>query len=85
MCCHHRVAPCLLACFLAAELGMTHVVVPTTPGVLSALGGLVADRGNNRIQVFDAEGNYLAQWKQFGKPSGLYIDARDTLYVGDGM
>jgi streptogramin lyase len=46
---------------------------------------LVADRGNNRIQVFDAEGNYLAQWKQFGKPSGLYIDARDTLYVGDGM
>jgi len=46
---------------------------------------LVADRGNNRIQIFDAEGNYLTQWKQFGKPSGLYIDAKDRLYVGDGM
>ncbi|MSP94214.1 MAG: hypothetical protein EXR00_03005 [Alphaproteobacteria bacterium] len=45
----------------------------------------VADRGNNRIQIFDAEGNFLAQWKQFGKPSGVYIDANDRMYVGDGM
>ena len=45
----------------------------------------VADRGNNRIQVLDAEGNFIAQWKQFGKPSGIYIDARDRIYVGDGM
>lgn len=45
----------------------------------------VADRGNNRIQVLDAEGNFVAQWKQFGKPSGIYIDARDRIYVGDGM
>ena len=37
----------MLACFLAAELGMTHVVVPTTPGVLSALGGL--DRKSTRL------------------------------------
>ena len=33
----------MLACFLARELGMAHVVVPPTPGVLSALGGLIAD------------------------------------------
>ena len=33
----------MLACFLARELGMTHVVIPPTPGVLSALGGLIAD------------------------------------------
>lgn len=33
----------MMACFLAKELGMAHVVVPTTPGVLSALGGLIAD------------------------------------------
>ena len=45
----------------------------------------VADRGNNRIQVLDTEGNVVAQWKQFGKPSGIYIDARDRIYVGDGM
>jgi N-methylhydantoinase A len=41
----------MLACFLAAELGMTHVVVPTTPGVLSALGGLVADVKNDFIRT----------------------------------
>ena len=39
----------MLACFLARELGMTHVVVPPTPGVLSALGGLIADIKNDFI------------------------------------
>jgi N-methylhydantoinase A len=33
----------MMACFLAREIGMCNVVVPTTPGVLSALGGLIAD------------------------------------------
>jgi sugar lactone lactonase YvrE len=46
----------------------------------------VADRGKNlRIQIFDAEGNYLAEWKHLGRPSGLYIDAKDNLYVGDTL
>lgn len=44
---------------------------------------LVADRVNNRIQVFDAGGKFLAQWTQFGRPSGLAIGANDTLYVTD--
>ncbi len=39
----------MLACFLARELGMTNVVVPPTPGVLSALGGLIADIKNDFI------------------------------------
>ena len=39
----------MLACFLARELGMSHVVVPPTPGVLSALGGLIADVKNDFI------------------------------------
>ena len=43
----------------------------------------VADRGNSRIQIFDADGKYIAEWKQFGRPSGIYIDANDTLYVVD--
>ena len=43
----------------------------------------VADRGNNRIQVFDQEGAFLEQWKQFGRPSGIYIDKHDVLYVTD--
>jgi N-methylhydantoinase A len=39
----------MMACFLARELGMTQVVVPPTPGVLSALGGLIADIKNDFI------------------------------------
>ena len=41
----------MMGCFLAAELGMTHVVVPTAPGVLSALGGLIADIKNDFIKT----------------------------------
>src|SRR2546425_642939 len=44
----------------------------------------VGDRQNNRIQIFDQDGKFIAQWFQFGRPSGLYIDKKtDTLYVAD--
>jgi sugar lactone lactonase YvrE len=43
----------------------------------------VADRGNNRIQILDLEGRFLAEWRQFGRPSGLFITKDDTLYVAD--
>jgi hypothetical protein len=43
----------------------------------------VADRDNKRIQIFDAQGNYLAEWKQFGDPTSVFIDARDNLYVSE--
>ena len=43
----------------------------------------VADRGNNRIQIFDQDGKYLAEWKQFSRPSGIYIDKNDVIYVAD--
>src|SRR5205823_2521800 len=43
----------------------------------------VGDRGNNRIQIFDQDGKFLEEWKQFGRPSGVFIDANDTLYVAD--
>jgi len=43
----------------------------------------VADRGNNRIQIFDQEGNFISQWTQFGKPSGLCFDENDNIYVAD--
>lgn len=42
----------------------------------------VADRQNNRIQVFDQDGNVIAVWKQFGQPSSVYVDKRDNIYVG---
>ncbi|HEX3376383.1 MAG TPA: peptidyl-alpha-hydroxyglycine alpha-amidating lyase family protein [Candidatus Acidoferrales bacterium] len=43
----------------------------------------VADRGNNRVQIFDQDGKFLEEWKQFGRPSGVYIDKHDILYVAD--
>src|SRR2546425_11503142 len=43
----------------------------------------VGDRGNNRIQILDQDGKYLAEWKQFSRPSGIYIDKQDTIYVTD--
>ena len=42
----------------------------------------VADRQNNRIQVFDQDGNLITAWKQFGQPSSVYIDKQDNIYVG---
>ena len=33
----------------------------------------VADRANNRIQIFSAEGTFLKQWTNFGTPWGLFI------------
>ncbi|RVT92210.1 hydantoinase/oxoprolinase family protein [Rhodovarius crocodyli] len=41
----------MLACFLARELNMASVVVPPAPGVLSAMGGLIADLRNDFIRI----------------------------------
>ncbi len=42
----------------------------------------VADRKNDRIQVFDQEGKFIAAWKQFGQPSSVSVGKDDTIYVG---
>jgi sugar lactone lactonase YvrE len=42
----------------------------------------VADRGNHRIQILDLDGNYLAEWKQFGRPSGIALRG-GLVYVAD--
>jgi sugar lactone lactonase YvrE len=43
----------------------------------------VGDRTNNRVVIYDQEGKFIAAWKQFGRPSGVFIDKSDTLYVAD--
>ena len=43
----------------------------------------VADRNNNRIQVFDQDGKFIEELKQFSRPSGVFIDKKDVLYVAD--
>jgi streptogramin lyase len=45
----------------------------------------VADLQNKRIQIFDQEGRYLTEWKQFGMPGGIFIDENDVLYVSDSL
>ena len=45
----------------------------------------VADRKNNRIQVFDQNGNFIAAWTQFGQPSSVFVGKDDTIYVGAGF
>jgi sugar lactone lactonase YvrE len=45
----------------------------------------VADRSNSRVQIFDQDGKFLDQWKQFGRPSGIYIDRNDTMIVADSQ
>lgn len=43
----------------------------------------IGDRYNNRIQIWDQDGNFLAAWTQFGRPSGIFIDQNDLIYVAD--
>ncbi len=43
----------------------------------------MGDRANARLQIFTQDGEHIATWTQFGRPSGLYIDANDVLYSAD--
>ena len=45
----------------------------------------VADRGNSRVQIFDRDGNFIAAWKQFCRPSAVYVSSGDVLYVSDSQ
>ena len=36
-----------------------------------------------RSAFFDQDGKFLGAWKQFGRPSGIFIDKNDMLYVSD--
>ena len=62
------------------EMDTPHSIAMDSKGRL-----FVADRGNSRIQIFGQDGHFIAEWKQFGRPSGLYIDKKDHLYVVDSQ
>jgi DNA-binding beta-propeller fold protein YncE len=44
----------------------------------------VGDRENRRMQVFDADGKFLTQWKHVGSPWGIYITEDESLFMCDG-
>ena len=58
------------------EFAMPHALSMDSQGRL-----FVADRGNLRIQIFDQQGQFLEQWKQYGRPSGVTVTADDTILV----
>jgi sugar lactone lactonase YvrE len=60
------------------EFSSPHVIAMDSRGRL-----FVGDRNNNRIQIFDQEGNFLDLWHQFGRPSGIVITPDDRIYVAD--
>jgi sugar lactone lactonase YvrE len=61
-----------------ADLEVPHALAIDSKGRL-----YVGDRWNNRVQVYTPMGKLLKSWTQFGRPSGLYIDANDILYSAD--
>ena len=60
------------------EFDVPHALAVDSRGRL-----FVADRNNNRIQIFSQDGVFLDEWTQFGRPSGIAITKNDTIYVAD--
>ncbi len=41
----------------------------------------VADRENNRLQIFSPDGAFLTQWPDLARPCDIFIDADEVVYV----
>lgn len=62
------------------EFNLVHDVVVDSRGRV-----YVADRTNERVQVFDEEGKFLAKWTGIGAPWGLAYSPREqAIYMCDG-
>jgi len=60
------------------EIDIPHALAMDSRGRL-----FLGDRQNNRIQIFDQDGKFIDQWSQFSRPSGVFIDKNDMIYVAD--
>ncbi|MBP2198219.1 hydantoinase/oxoprolinase family protein [Pantoea cypripedii] len=69
----------MMGCFLARELNMKGVIVPPTPGVLSALGGLVADIRNDFIRTLYSDLDATLADKLATEAEALSLRARGWL------
>jgi DNA-binding beta-propeller fold protein YncE len=61
------------------EFDLVHAIVLDAKGHV-----YVADRENDRIQVFDADGRFLEQWRGIGAPYGLFLQGGQRMLVTDG-
>jgi sugar lactone lactonase YvrE len=64
----------------AGELDTPHGIALDSAGRI-----YIADRANNRIQIFEPDGKFVAEWNQFGRPSDVAIDKNDMIYVADSQ
>ena len=60
------------------QMAQPHALAMDSQGRL-----FLADRTNNRINIYDQNCTFLEEWKQFGRPSGIAIDRNDMMYVVD--
>jgi DNA-binding beta-propeller fold protein YncE len=63
---------------------------PASLAIDSSGNVLVADEGNNRIQMFNSNGTFISEWGtpgtgdgQFEEPTGIAIDSLGNVYVID--
>ena len=64
----------------AGEFDLPHAIAIDGDGRV-----LVVDRVNKRVQVFDARGTYLTEWKgpPFASPQAIAVGADGAVYVAD--
>jgi DNA-binding beta-propeller fold protein YncE len=43
----------------------------------------VADRENSRVQIFDKNGRFLGEWSDLARPTEVFIDRNDHVYVSE--
>jgi DNA-binding beta-propeller fold protein YncE len=61
------------------EFNLPHTVAVDKQGRV-----YVGDRENQRIQIFDSEGNFIQQWTGIGYPYGLLITPDQHVWMVDG-
>lgn len=63
------------------QFDLPHDVVLDTAGRV-----YVADRSNGRVQVFDATGHFLRQWKglELGRPYAIALGGSGKIFLADG-
>ena len=44
---------------------------------------IVCDRSNNRVQIFDTQGEYLTEWTDLNHPDTMHIDKDGIVYIAE--
>jgi DNA-binding beta-propeller fold protein YncE len=63
----------------AGEFNQPHAIIVDATGRV-----YVADRENSRIQIVDADGRFIAQWRHLGSPWGLALTPAGEIFMCDG-